>query len=226
MAAFWGMCEGCWKGPSGLLPSRLIVERIDSESAEVVYVWGDDPQGHFKAGWGRFKAKVLPRGILEFGWCIPSSSSRCARIERPSREHGCREARSRRQPCGERGRKRARMAPRLEAIRMLAGRNTMRGGTRRGWAYRRSFTLDGLRLSSGRLTEAHRHDGELPGLISPVCFLICKDWVDVPRGRQMPAAAASILRDPQRPPRLGFVARGSRPTASSHTGRRALRMRV
>ncbi len=62
------MCEGYWKGPSGLLPSRLIVERIDSESAEVVYVWGDDPQGHFKAGWGRFKAKVLPRGILEFGW--------------------------------------------------------------------------------------------------------------------------------------------------------------
>lgn len=46
----------------------LIVERIDSESAEVVYVWGDYPQGHFKAGWGRFKAKVLPCGILEFGW--------------------------------------------------------------------------------------------------------------------------------------------------------------
>jgi hypothetical protein len=68
VAAFWGMWEGYWRGPSGVLPSRLIVERIDSESAEVVYVWGDDPQGHFKAGWGRFKAKVLPRGILEFGW--------------------------------------------------------------------------------------------------------------------------------------------------------------
>ena len=68
LAALWGIWEGYWKGTGGMLPSRLIVERIDSESADVVYVWGDDPQGHFKAGWGRFRAKLNPRGILEFGW--------------------------------------------------------------------------------------------------------------------------------------------------------------
>jgi len=68
VAGFWGIWEGIWRGPHGLLPSRLIVEQIDAESAQVVYVWGDDPRGQFKAGWGRFEAKVRNGRVLEFGW--------------------------------------------------------------------------------------------------------------------------------------------------------------
>ncbi len=68
VAAFWGIWEGIWKGRTGVMASRLIVEQVDSGSAQVVYVWGDDPQGRFKAGWGRFTAKVVSGRILEFGW--------------------------------------------------------------------------------------------------------------------------------------------------------------
>jgi len=68
VAAFWGIWEGIWRGRNGFLASRLIVEQVDSDSAQVVYIWGDDPQGHFKAGWGRFTARVVSGRILEFGW--------------------------------------------------------------------------------------------------------------------------------------------------------------
>ena len=63
LAAFSGIWEGVW---DGVLLSRLIVERIDSESARVIYIWDDSP-GYFKAGWSRYLAKVFPGGKLEFG---------------------------------------------------------------------------------------------------------------------------------------------------------------
>jgi len=63
-AAFSGTWEGTW---GGVLPSRLIVETIDAESARVVYAWADHPEGRFKGGWGRYRAKVLPVVKLEFG---------------------------------------------------------------------------------------------------------------------------------------------------------------
>ncbi len=64
LAAFSGSWEGIW---DGVLPSRLIVERIDAASARVVYIWGADPNGYFKAGYSRHNAKVLPGGKIEFG---------------------------------------------------------------------------------------------------------------------------------------------------------------
>lgn len=64
LAAFSGTWEGVW---DGLLPSQLIVERIDATSARVVYIWGADPNSSFKAGWRRFNASVLPSGKIEFG---------------------------------------------------------------------------------------------------------------------------------------------------------------
>ena len=64
LAAFSGTWEGMW---DGILQSRLIVETIDTKSARVVYVWGDHPSGAFKAGWQRYKAKILPEGKLQWG---------------------------------------------------------------------------------------------------------------------------------------------------------------
>jgi hypothetical protein len=64
LAAFSGTWEGAW---DDVLPSRLVVEEIDTESARVVYAWADHPQGRFQAGWSRVKAKVLPGGTLQWG---------------------------------------------------------------------------------------------------------------------------------------------------------------
>lgn len=64
LAAFSGIREGVW---DGVLPSRLIVERIDATSARVVYIWGAHPDGNFQAGYSRRNAKVLPGGKIEFG---------------------------------------------------------------------------------------------------------------------------------------------------------------
>jgi len=64
LAAFSGAWEGIW---DGVLPSRLIVGRIDTTSARVVYIWAGDPNGYLKAGWSRYNAKVLPNGRIEFG---------------------------------------------------------------------------------------------------------------------------------------------------------------
>jgi hypothetical protein len=64
VAAFSGTWEGAW---DDVLPSRLVVEEIDTESARVVYAWADHPQGRFQAGWSRVRVKVLPGGTLQWG---------------------------------------------------------------------------------------------------------------------------------------------------------------
>jgi putative ABC transport system substrate-binding protein len=64
LAAYSGTWEGAW---GNVLKSRLIVEQIDAESARVVYAWADHPQGRFKGGWARVRAKVLPGGRLQWG---------------------------------------------------------------------------------------------------------------------------------------------------------------
>ena len=64
LAAFSGIWEGKW---DGVLPTRLIVERINATSAQVVYIWGADRQGRFKEGWHRNIAKVVPGRKIEFG---------------------------------------------------------------------------------------------------------------------------------------------------------------
>ena len=58
VAAFSGTWEGAW---DNALPSRLIVEKIDTESARVVFAWADHPQGRFQAGWSRVQA--TPTGM-------------------------------------------------------------------------------------------------------------------------------------------------------------------
>ncbi len=64
LAAYSGTWEGIWD--TGL-KSRLVVEKIDAESARVVYAWADHPQGRFKGGWVRVRAQVLPGGKLQWG---------------------------------------------------------------------------------------------------------------------------------------------------------------
>ncbi len=64
LAAFSGTWEGIW---DGVLASRLIVEQIDADSARVVYIWGDDPGGYFKAGWSRSRATTFPGGKIKWG---------------------------------------------------------------------------------------------------------------------------------------------------------------
>jgi putative tryptophan/tyrosine transport system substrate-binding protein len=64
LAAYSGTWEGAW---GNVLKSRLIVEKIDAESARVVYAWADHPQGRFKGGWARVRAQVLPGGKLQWG---------------------------------------------------------------------------------------------------------------------------------------------------------------
>jgi hypothetical protein len=70
LAAFSGIWEGRWIGSGGstygTLPARLIVEKINTSSAQVVYIYGAQP-GRFKAGWGRRQATVLPVGEIRFG---------------------------------------------------------------------------------------------------------------------------------------------------------------
>jgi putative ABC transport system substrate-binding protein len=47
LAAYSGTWEGAWHN---VLQSRLVVEKIDAESARVVYAWANHPQGRFKGG--------------------------------------------------------------------------------------------------------------------------------------------------------------------------------
>jgi ABC-type uncharacterized transport system substrate-binding protein len=74
VAAFSGMWEGVW---DGVLPSRLLVEAIDTASARLVYAWANHPQGLFKGGWVRVQAKVLPGGMLQWS----SNSGRGQMVE-------------------------------------------------------------------------------------------------------------------------------------------------
>lgn len=64
VAAFSGTWEGPW---NGVLPSRLVVESLDAESARVVYAWADYPGRCLKGGWVRVRATVLPGGKLLWG---------------------------------------------------------------------------------------------------------------------------------------------------------------
>jgi len=64
LAAFSGIWEGVWDGQ---LSSRLIVERIDATSAQVVYIWGRSLNNYVNPGWRRYKVHVLPDGKLQWG---------------------------------------------------------------------------------------------------------------------------------------------------------------
>jgi hypothetical protein len=63
VAAFSGTWEGKWEG---VLPGRLVVEKIDAEWARIVHAIADDPAGHFKGAWERVAARVLPGGRLQY----------------------------------------------------------------------------------------------------------------------------------------------------------------
>ena len=58
---------GVWESTPGQgFPSRLVVEKVHPEWANIVYVWEDDPNGRFQAGWVRTRAKILPGGALHW----------------------------------------------------------------------------------------------------------------------------------------------------------------
>ena len=65
LAAFFGIWEDT---QGGILPNRLVIEKIHANWATVLYVWADHPTGSFKGGWQRVRAKVLPDGKLHWGY--------------------------------------------------------------------------------------------------------------------------------------------------------------
>jgi hypothetical protein len=64
LAAFSGIWEGVW---DARLRGRLIVERIDRKSAQVIYVWGASVDGSLNPGWQRMIAGVSRDGRIEWG---------------------------------------------------------------------------------------------------------------------------------------------------------------
>ena len=66
IAAFSGRWEGIW---DGVLSSVLIVEKIDSDKATVIFAWGDCPGWHIDSGHKRYEARVIPgkKPRIEFG---------------------------------------------------------------------------------------------------------------------------------------------------------------
>jgi hypothetical protein len=64
LAASSGIWEGRWDFG---LASRLAVEEISAENAVVVYAWSDHPQGWFRRGWLRIRARVLAGGRITWG---------------------------------------------------------------------------------------------------------------------------------------------------------------
>jgi hypothetical protein len=65
LAAFSGVWES---SPEEVLPGRLIIEKIHSNRATVMYTWTDQPAAGLKAGWIRARANVLPGGRLRWGF--------------------------------------------------------------------------------------------------------------------------------------------------------------
>ena len=59
--------SGHWYGMGDyLIAGQLVVEKIDSTKASVLYAWGDHPDGYFKRGWVRRSANVDSSGEIEF----------------------------------------------------------------------------------------------------------------------------------------------------------------
>jgi hypothetical protein len=69
-AAFSGVWAGTW---DGVLPSRLIVERVTARSADVILVWGKGRDPNLKPGWLRVTAQVLSDGRITWGRNSPFS---------------------------------------------------------------------------------------------------------------------------------------------------------
>ena len=63
IAAISGHWYGRWEY---WLASQLVIEKIDSTEAEIIYAWGTHRDGYFQNGWKRYKAKVYPAGKVEF----------------------------------------------------------------------------------------------------------------------------------------------------------------
>jgi hypothetical protein len=60
--------SGHWTGRWGrVLPSQLIIEKIEIDHAIVVYSWGEHVSGKFKEGWNREHVNISTDGMIEFG---------------------------------------------------------------------------------------------------------------------------------------------------------------
>ena len=59
--------SGHWYGRGDFnIADQLVVEKIDSTTASVLYSWGDHPAGYFKNGWVRRTAAVDSDGRIKF----------------------------------------------------------------------------------------------------------------------------------------------------------------
>ena len=59
--------SGHWYGRGDYsIADQLVVEKIDSTAASIIYSWGTHPNGYFKNGWVRKIAEVDPEGIIKF----------------------------------------------------------------------------------------------------------------------------------------------------------------
>ncbi len=59
--------SGHWYGRGDYtIPDQLVVEKIDSTEASILYSWGDHPNGYFKKGWVRRIASIDSTGRMHF----------------------------------------------------------------------------------------------------------------------------------------------------------------
>jgi len=59
--------SGHWYGRGDFsIAGQLVVEKIDSTKAFVIYSWGDHPEGYFQNGWVRKTATVDTAGKISF----------------------------------------------------------------------------------------------------------------------------------------------------------------
>lgn len=59
--------SGHWYGRGDYsIADQLVVEKIDSAEASIIYSWVTHPNGYFKKGWVRKIAEVEPEGIIKF----------------------------------------------------------------------------------------------------------------------------------------------------------------
>ena len=80
---------GVWEGTRGqVFPSRLVVEKVHPEWANILYAWEDDPNGRFQAGWVRTRAKILPGGSAALAASGQFHIPTVRRLHRPRGQEG------------------------------------------------------------------------------------------------------------------------------------------
>lgn len=69
IAIFSGKWVGKW---DGILDAILVVEKIESDEAKILYAWGNAPQWNAKAGYRRYDAVVRGGNVPVLEFSTPS----------------------------------------------------------------------------------------------------------------------------------------------------------